>query len=609
MGPGLEAQDVLRTQPGVIVTESGGFGAPATAAIRGATAADTPVYLAGVRLNDDVGGTADLSLVPLWLVDRVEVYRGNAPLEADRLGAGGAIFFEPRMPTRDGGGVGYWGGSWGASKGWAYQGVSAGPVRALVGVSGDRASNRYPFVNDRGELFEPGVATSALRENADEATTEGWGIAHVDLGAGAGVDVLCNGIVREQGVPSLRGASSRRRRASTPTGPSPRSRCTPRSTTTARRSTRRRRCSWDAPPSTIRGSSLDLADTAPLQIVGLRVEQSLAATLDAADWLLVRPRVDVAHEGVERDPDNIPLGRARREFGRAAVGAEARVTPWLGAHALANGECHDTGADPTRTCDVLEPTGRVGLDAGGRRLHVLANVGRYVRVPTLAEVYGASGNVHGNRALVPESGYTADVGVRAQTGRGAIVYGAYVDAFVFGHWVEQLVAYERTGQGFVTPYNVGQAQVLGAELLAGVAPVKGVRAEVTATLLDPRDTTPGRTTVNDVLPFRSRLVGGPRVRGDWKRPSRSALSVVGGEIAAPSTSRAATPARPASGSSRSRPASTSRPTPSGSAAGSPRAFASRTSSTPLARTSSVIRSPDGAPISDWRQHGEEAWQS
>ncbi len=95
-GPGLEAQDVLRTQPGVAVTESGGFGAPATAAIRGATAQDTPVYLAGVRVNDDVGGTAELSLVPLWLIDRVEVYRGNAPVEADRLAPGGAIFFEPR---------------------------------------------------------------------------------------------------------------------------------------------------------------------------------------------------------------------------------------------------------------------------------------------------------------------------------------------------------------------------------------------------------------------------------------------------------------------------------------------------------------------------------
>ena len=62
------------------------------------TAAETPVYLAGVRINDDVAGAADLSTLPLWLIDRVEIYRGNAPLEADRFGIGGAIFFEPLRP-------------------------------------------------------------------------------------------------------------------------------------------------------------------------------------------------------------------------------------------------------------------------------------------------------------------------------------------------------------------------------------------------------------------------------------------------------------------------------------------------------------------------------
>jgi iron complex outermembrane receptor protein len=96
--PGVHVADVLRGQVGVEVTETGGVGAPATASIRGATAAQVPVYLAGVRLNDDVAGTADLSRIPLWLVDRVEIYRGNAPIEADRLGIGGAIFFEPRWP-------------------------------------------------------------------------------------------------------------------------------------------------------------------------------------------------------------------------------------------------------------------------------------------------------------------------------------------------------------------------------------------------------------------------------------------------------------------------------------------------------------------------------
>ncbi len=527
-GPGLEAQDVLRTQPGVAVTESGGYGAPATAAIRGATAADTPVYLAGVRLNDDVGGTADLSLVPLWLVDRIEVYRGNAPIDADRLGAGGAIFFEPRLPTRETGGAGFYGGSWGTSKGWAYEGVREGPVRALVGVSGDRALNRYPFVDDHGELFEPARATLAYRENADESTVDGWGLARVDLGHGAQVDLLFNGIARDQGVPSLALLPTREARehadrtlasvvARLPVG---------------------RRAVLDARTSVLVGRTvfddplLELAlYTRQLTLVGKRVEQSVGATLEPADGLRLHPQVDVAHEGIERTPDVIPLGHAHRDFARAALGAEGRVVPGLTLHALGSGECHDTGAQPGRACDVLEPTGRVGFDLGTERARVVGNVGRYVRVPTLGEVYGASATVHGNPALAPETGYTVDLGVRGQTGRGVLL-GAYLDAFAFAHWVDGLIAYEKTAQGYVTPYNVGQARVVGAEVLAGVAPVRGLRAEVAVTALDPRDTTPGNTMVNDVLPYRSRLVAAPRLRADWKRASRLGLSAVGGEIRA-----------------------------------------------------------------------------
>jgi iron complex outermembrane receptor protein len=529
--PGLEAQDVLRTQPGVAVTESGGFGAPATAAVRGATAADTPVYLDGVRLNDDLGGTADLSLVPLWLIDRVEIYRGNAPLEADRLGAGGAIFFEPRLPTKDMGGAGYYGGSWGTSKGWAYEGVHAGPVRALVGVSGDRATNRYPFVDDRGELFEPGAATVSTRQNADESTLEGWGLAHVDLGRGAAADVVVNGIAREQGVPSLALLPTREAREQA-------------ARTLASVAVRAPighgdRLAVDARTSVLVGSTLftdpllELAlYTRRLEIVGRRVEQTLGATWQPLDALRVRPQVNVAHEGIERNPDDIPLGRAYRDFARAALSAEVKAASWLSLHALGSGECHETGATPEKTCDVLEPTGRVGFELGTGRARVLGNLGRYVRVPTLGEVYGASGTVHGNPVLAPESGYTADVGIRVQTGRGALVEGAYVDAFAFAHWVDGLIAYERTGQGYVTPYNVGRARVLGAEVLAGVSPVKGLRAEVAATALDPRDTTPTRTTVNDILPYRSRLVASPRVRFDWKRSSPRGLSGVGGEVGA-----------------------------------------------------------------------------
>lgn len=529
--PGMEAQDALRSEPGVIVTESGGFGAPATAAIRGATAEDTPVYLAGVRLNDDVGGTADLSLVPLWLIDRIEVYRGNAPLEADRLGAGGAIFFEPRWPARDMGGIGYYGGSWGASKGWAYQGMRSGRVSALVGVSADRATNRYPFLNDNGELFEPKDATTSLRQNADESTFEAWGLGRIDLGGGATIDLLVNQIGRDQGVPSLALLPTRAAReiaertlasiaVRAPVG------AYGRVVVDARTSMLIGQTSYHDPLL-----ELDLY-TRDLEIVGRRVEQTLGATIDVTDSLRLRPLVNLAHEGIERVPDDIPLGHARREFARVALAAEENTTSWLTLRALGSLECHDTGTAPGAVCDVLAPTGRLGAQAATRRIKVLANVGRYIRVPTLGEVYGVSGTVHGNPELTPESGYTTDLGVRAQTPRWWAIDGAYVDAFVFAHWVDGLIAYEHTAQGYVTPYNVGRARVLGAELLTGIAVTKIMRAEVALTALDPIDTSPNRTTVNDVLPYRSRLISAPRLRADWKKTNRDGLSGVGGEIGA-----------------------------------------------------------------------------
>jgi vitamin B12 transporter len=529
VGPGLEAQDVLRTQPGVAVTESGGFGAPATAAIRGATAADTPVYLAGVRLNDDVGGTADLSLVPLWLIDHVEVYRGNAPIEADRLGAGGAIFFEPRQPTRDMGGVGYYGGSWGTTKGWAYEGLHQGPVSALVGVSGDRATNRYPYVNDQGELFEPQAATPTVRQNADESTLEGWGLARIDLGRGGRVDVLVNEVSRNQGVPSLALVPTREARETAQRTLASASVHTP----IGDRVTLNARTSALVGRTDFRDPLMELTlNTRELDIVGRRVEQSVDATIAVTDGLRVRPQVNVAHEEIERNPDTIPLSRAHRDFGRVALTAEQEAARWLTLHALGSLECHNTGVQPGATCDVFAPTGRVGAEVGSERLRLVGNVGRYVRVPTLGEVYGASGVVHGNPQLAPEEGYTADLGLRARTRACGVFRGAYLDAFVFGHWVDGLIAYEHVAQGFLTPYNVGRARVLGAEVLAGLALTQFLRVEVATTSLDPRDTTPTRTTVNDILPYRSRLIAAPRVRADWKIKKHNYPSALGAEVRA-----------------------------------------------------------------------------
>jgi iron complex outermembrane receptor protein len=78
----------------------------------------------------------------------------------------------------------------------------------------------------------------------------------------------------------------------------------------------------------------------------------------------------------------------------------------------------------------------------------------------------------------------------------------------------------RSTQGYVQPLNVNSARIAGLEAQAGAGFLRWLAADVSATLLDPRDTTSGRLTVNDMLPFQSRLVVAPRVWAETRRPLR-----------------------------------------------------------------------------------------
>lgn len=523
--PGLQAADVLRTQPGVVVTESGGFGAPSTAAIRGATAEQTPVYLAGIRLNDDVGGTADLSLIPLWLIDRVEVYRGNAPIEADRMGIGGAIFFEPRRPSKFMGGAGLLAGSYGTRGLWAYQGMGGRRASALVGVRLEGAKNDYPFINDQGTLFDTSDDFVDRRINADTRLYDAWGIGRVWLNdRGALLDIVANATFREQGLPRLALLPSQRARSQ-----EERALFAIRSNIPFGEGGRH---SVEFKAAHLVGTSrqrdplheLSLGND-EVSVSGARIEQTVGANVRATPALRIRPVVNLAHEKISRSPRDIPLDRARRVFMRTSVGADWGVSESLALNALGAGECHYTGVNPGDVCDILEPTGRVGAKFGNENIHALANVSRYVRVPTLGETYGVSGVVRGNEKLLPESGSSLDLGLRARTRAGN--YSLFVDAFVFGRLAEDLVAYKRTAQGYVVPYNVGEARVLGSEILLGASYRQIVTADIATTLLDPQDISKDRTTRNAYLPYRSRMIVVPRLRAESRRLGRYVNKVLG----------------------------------------------------------------------------------
>jgi iron complex outermembrane receptor protein len=515
MVPGQTAADLLRGQPGVAVRESTGFGGLSTASIRGATSAQTPVYLAGIRINDDVGGTADLSQVPLWLMSRVEIYRSGAPIQADTQGIGGAIFFEPKRSQGSRRALSLTLGSFGTRSLWSVTGHGDARSSTTLGVRVDQADNDYSYIDDRGTGADTSDDVERRRKNADVNMLDAWILHTTRVGKTASIDGGLNVQSRNQGFPtlSLFGTEDarvqyRRELAFVRARAACGQRCEVSATTSLILSQARY---TDPRAEAALGGYRSSVD-------GRRVEETLRLTTRVTDRIDVTPQVRGAAESIGTQVDTTRDADALRLVGRGALGARATLTDDLTVTALVAGEQHTSrggsGTVPAPTTQAV--SGRAGAQyRASDSLSFLGNVGRYVRVPTLGELYGVSGFVRGNNALGAEASLMADLGLRANVAptQNAPLRQANIDAFVFARQADELIAYAISGLGYVRPYNGGQARFLGAEVLASVVPLRGLTLETTVTLLDARSV---GATGNDVIPFQSRLVLAPRVQYEHK---------------------------------------------------------------------------------------------
>jgi len=525
--PGLSAADALRTQIGVTLVEAGALGAPATAQVRGATAAETPVYVGGVRINDDVAGAADLSTVPLWLMDRVEVYRGNAPLEADRLSLGGAIFFEPLRPNEPRAGLGVLGGAYGSHGVFAYAGSGERSRGLLLGVRLEGAANDYSFHDTRGtELVTSDDGISQL-ENADVSLIDVWLLGGADVGAGR-VDLVANHFEREQGATSLatvRTEAARQalsRSLASITGSAPLGASAALELGTSALIAR----SITTDPGNDGLYELALG-TPRLETRGERVEQRASVRVEPGHALRLRAGVEVSSERLRRyegvaQASAAPVIDELRGTGRAFAGAELELARGLSVRPLGALECHATARASSGACDALEPTGRLGVLGTTGEFAVFGGVGRYARVPTLGELYGMSLAVHGNPELRSETGVTFDAGARFSHRFEGETSPLYAGVSGYLRSADELVTFVRTSQRHLVPKNLAEARVAGLELEAGSGFLRYFAGEAGVTLFDGRDTSPNRVLKNDILPYHSRLIASaaltattPRIESVW----------------------------------------------------------------------------------------------
>lgn len=506
--PGRSTADTLATAVGAQVTRRGGNSDLATISLRGSTNAQTPIYLAGMRLNDELTGTVDLSTLPLWILHRVEIYRGNAPASVDELGMGGAVLLEPRLPSRGEPvnaqaalGIGSFGERFGRAA------LSLGDARAgaSFSIAHHTATDDYTFVDDGGTRFDERDDVVRRRVNADHRDTDVWAIGRVSQRP-VTLALVVSGFDREAGAPGLQLVGAEHSRA------------------------RRRR--WLGGVSATVGTPADRwmlqtdvgVLTSRYRLEDPRAELGYARHVENAGSrhnervrLTWRPSEALSltlggsHTGgrLRLDSDGDSLSRAARDRLRSAFSVLAEPTIGLHISGVAALTHHDTRAS-NGDRQLLVPAARIG--ARYRlfdELAVFFNVGRYARVPTLGELYGVAAAVIGSPDLRPEGGSTFEVGAGAEiAGRSVSAYGQLV-----GHarLADDLIAYRRSSLGVVRPYNIAAARILGIEAIAGASLFRTLTASVSLTALDPRDVSEERETDADLVPLQSRLVVSPRV--------------------------------------------------------------------------------------------------
>ena len=486
--PGLSAADAIDRVPSVRVARTGSGADLATIGLRGTSNAETPVYLAGVRLNDEISGTADLSTVPLFFLRRMVVYRGGAPLELAGQGLGGVVVFEPELPASTHAEAGFGMGSFGERSASGAVTFGTGKAAAAFAVRADHTDGDYLYLDDRGTRFVSKDDRLVRRKNADATTLDAWGIGRARLGERGSLVIVSNALAREQGLTGLGIVPATSARADTKRGLfaiEARVRCStdPHSDD----------CVLTAQAFGKASSSLYSDPERELPIGATRQEVDgdsagyrLSVRARGLRWLTLSGGAEQSFDLLGVDPIGPAELRARKIGTRAFAGADFDPLPWA-RFELGGSVASEKTSGPGPDGNLLVPQARTGVSVAPiPELAFYGNIARYERTPTLGESYGVSAVVLGNPDLRAEKGPSFEVGTRFARAFGKSVSLAAEGAF-FYRSAKDLIAYRRTSFGVLRPYNVGDAHVLGGELTAATELARAFRVDGALTLTDARD--------------------------------------------------------------------------------------------------------------------------
>ncbi|HEX6243787.1 MAG TPA: TonB-dependent receptor [Polyangiales bacterium] len=471
--------DVVREAPGTRVINSGGLGAFSTLSLRGADGEETQVLLDEIPLSMPDGGAFDLSLFPAELFERVDVFRGGAPVWLGSGAIAGVLRLVPRRPAgqaaRASIGAGSFG-SWQLSGGAAVGADDVARVRSQLVVRG--AQNDFPYHDDRGTVGVPSDDIELRRKNAQ--LTDGTGLVdlNVPLGKG-GLHIVALGHGRTGGfagpgsaiTPNIHRSSQRAllgvsyERSAGGGGGSPRRRIQLVGSGSYLHS--RYTDLYGELGLTQRWDTNDHAYRGFLRAAGsLRIVRWLEATL-VASYGLDQYRLTNRYSYPKLSPTTrhgvagaLELA-ARGKLGpvRLELRPSARVE-W--SHTRIDADEGLSGPfDPTQR--VLLPTARVGVGVSPiDDLSFTASFASGGRLPTMSELFGDRATTLPSPDLKPVRGLTYDVGATYCT--SGAVYRASLEVHGFLQQRRDMIVGSLDARKQQSFHNVSQVEQKGVEL-------------------------------------------------------------------------------------------------------------------------------------------------
>lgn len=470
-----DVASLLDAAPGVAVQRMGGLGDWSAISIRGSTLRQVQVYLDGVPLNPDGASTVNLSELPLAAFSRVELYRGSAPPELGAAPLGGVVNLVTAPDTPPpvlSAGLGSYATRRMFLSAGARSNKGVTPVDGWAAIEMFRTEGNFLTFDDNGTTYNLIDDHFTTRENNQKLQAN----AHSRLRLGGPrlrLTVLDALLGREEGLPGHADAPASAARLSTTrnlavadlSGGGDRIRASARVYSWWRQEI------YDDRLGEIGTGNQWTDDTT-------RCLSALAsARWGLAPWLSPAITVSARRDGFESL--DLLTGEAGPARGRGAYNATLSAMSWTLADRLALApqlqatllDNRDLAPDDEISSPVpassretihhLDP--RLGLLVRPwPALTIKANAGTALRPPDFTELFGDRGAVVGNPELVPEHGWSADLGARWILPELWLV-GWTAEITGFTSHTHDLISYVQTGQRVLVPLNLGETRARGVE--------------------------------------------------------------------------------------------------------------------------------------------------